>query len=149
MYVDNNTLIIVGNSYHHRTPIYIPQAKVSVMPPVYDSRAITSVMVYDISNRSQPSKIRELELEGSYLTSRRIGSSLYVISQQPTYRIMEVENFAPAYRDSAKSDTFINITPDKIAYCPNTSYSSLMMLAGVRLDRPAQPAQIEMVFGKC
>lgn len=147
MYVDNNTLVIVGNSYQYRTPVYSPQSKVSVMPPIYDSRPITSIMVYDITDRSQPSKIRELELEGSYLTSRRIGASLYVISQQPTYRIMEAESFAPVYRDSAKADTFIDIPPDKIAYCPNTSYSSLMMLAGVRLDRPAQPARIEMVLG--
>lgn len=147
MYVDNNTLVIVGNSYQYRPPVYSPQTKVSVMPPMYDSRPITSVMVYDITDRSRPSKIRELELEGSYLTSRRINSALYVISQQPTYHIMEAESFSPVYRDSVKADSFIDISPDKIAYCPNTSYSSLMMLAAVRLDQPAQPAQIEMVLG--
>lgn len=148
MYVADDKLVVIGNAMQ-LGPVPIidsAQNKLRMMPPAYHGKSATRVMIYDIKNRNSPVKIRELELEGNYLTSRRVDSSLYVISQQPAYRIME-DNWLPSYRDSVKGQQLNSIPLDQIAYFPDSIYNSYLMMAGLRLDQPQQEAQTEVVLG--
>lgn len=147
MYVADNKLVLIGNSTYSPPINYPQQEKLRIMPPVYGHQSTTRVMVYDISNRTNPVKVRELELEGSYLTSRRIDAALYVISNQPAYHILREDNLLPLYRDSAHGEQFNNIPLDQITYFPDSVCSSFILMAGLRLDQPQQPAQLETVLG--
>jgi uncharacterized secreted protein with C-terminal beta-propeller domain len=147
MYVADNQLVVIGNSYSpYRVP-YPQENKLSIMPPIYPDKHTTQVMIYDITDRSAPQKVRELELEGGYLTSRRIDSALYVISNQPTYRLRAGDDLLPLYRDSARGEQMHTVPLDQIAYFPDSIYSSFLLMAGLRLDQPQQPAQLETVLG--
>ena len=147
MYVADDHLVVIGNSYStYRVP-YPQENELSIMPPIYPDKHSTQVMIYDITDRSAPQKVRELELEGSYLTSRRIDSALYVISNQPTYRLRAEDDLLPLYRDSARGEQMHTVPLDQIAYFPDSIYSSYLLMAGLRLDHPQQPAQLETVLG--
>src|SRR5262249_31980112 len=39
----------------------------------------TKVLVFDISNRAAPAKVREIELSGSLLAARRIGNAVHTV----------------------------------------------------------------------
>ena len=147
MYVADDHLVVIGNSYStYRVP-YPQENELSIMPPIYPDKHSTQVMIYDITDRSAPQKVRELELEGGYLTSRRIDSALYVISNQPTYRLRAEDDLLPLYRDSARGEQMHTVPLDQIAYFPDSIYSSYLLMAGLRLDHPQQPAQLETVLG--
>lgn len=147
MYVADDHLVVIGNSYSpYRVP-YPQENKLRIMPPIYPDKHSTQVIIYDITDRSAPQKVRELELEGGYLTSRRIDSALYVISNQPTYRLRAEDDLLPLYRDSARGEQMHTVPLDQIAYFPDSIYSSYLLMAGLRLDQPQQPAQLETVLG--
>jgi inhibitor of cysteine peptidase len=147
MYVAGNQLVVIGNSSFSPSIHYPQQENLRIMPPYHGYRSITQVMIYDISNRTNPVKVRELELEGSYLTSRRIESALYVISNQPAYHILTEDGSLPLYRDSASGGQYTNVSLEQIAYLPDSLCSSFLLMAGLRLDQPQEPAQLETVLG--
>lgn len=148
MYVADNQLVVICNSSINIRPIDYPlEGKIRILPPDYRYRPTTQVVVYDITNRTNPVKVRELELEGSYLTSRRIDNALYVISNQSTYHSLKEDNLLPRYRDSAIGSLFNVIPLDRIAYFPDSVYSSYIIMAGLRLDQPQQEAQLETILG--
>lgn len=147
MYVAGNHLVVIGNSDNVRPIHYPQQEKRLIMPPNYRYYPTTQVIIYDITDRANPVKIRELELQGSYLTSRRIDKALYVISNQPAYYILGEDSPLPLYRDSAKGSQFNTIPLNRIAYFPDSFYSSYILMVGLRLDQPQQEAQLETILG--
>jgi uncharacterized secreted protein with C-terminal beta-propeller domain len=70
MFVNGEKLVILQNSYNseiYRTFLYY-------YPP-----GTTSIIVYDISNRSKPTLDRNLTVDGGYVSSRMIGDYVYVV----------------------------------------------------------------------
>ncbi len=124
MYVDGNQLTVIGSDYKQPYPPPYPvpldsagsgsastmqvtqQTTAGVMapaapgampmiyPPYYYNQTRTKVYVIDITDRTKPSVTRSVEFDGSYNTSRKVGSTLYMImnySYSPIYYPM-IEN---------------------------------------------------------
>ena len=66
----NNKLIVISEKMKYSSSYYY----------YYNNRNSTVVTVYDISDREQPKKIKDYQLEQPYYTSRCIDGRLYVIS---------------------------------------------------------------------
>lgn len=80
MYVDGNLLqLIVQTSETELT-----QQDTEDIQDVYsfDSRSVTKVLSYDISRRSDPRLSASVSQDGSYVSSRKIGSTLYLMTEQ-------------------------------------------------------------------
>lgn len=80
MYVDGNLLqLIVQTSETELT-----QQDTDDIQDVYsfDSRSVTKVFSYDISRRSDPKLSASVSQDGSYVSSRKIGSTLYLMTEQ-------------------------------------------------------------------
>src|SRR5690606_1334174 len=94
-------------------------------------------IIYNISDKSAPKQIRELELKGSYVSSRKIGTSLYMITNEYlNYHgmINEQNDIAlPSYRDSINSNVLKSISYDDIRYFPNSVQPNYMLIGGVNL----------------
>ena len=85
IYVDDKHLIVLGNSYQNYKPVPYNGAgsvteKKMILP--MRSQGTAKVMVYDLTDRSNLKLMKEAELEGNYVSSRKIGSSLYFISNK-------------------------------------------------------------------
>lgn len=150
LYLDEKYLVVIGASQND-VPVYrsqVPSRK--IMPNFYSSETV-KMLIYDISNKEDIKKAREIELEGSYLSSRKIGSTVYLVSNKYVhyYHIMnnEAANDTPAYRDTAAGKDFKSIGYDKIAYFPDSLEPNYMIVAGVNLDTPKEGVNVSTYLG--
>jgi uncharacterized secreted protein with C-terminal beta-propeller domain len=152
MYVDENHLVVIGSSSTYFNFNY-PQKQIGVrmmmMPFYYCPREMTKALIYDITDKSDIKKIRELELNGAYVSSRKVGQSLYLVANKNLYFYsgMEMEEPKPSYRDSAIGDAFTEIDYPDIKYFPDFVESSYLILAGLNLDRPREAASVSGYLG--
>ena len=77
---DSNTIPSDLILYNNKLTIYLNFHTQIKKSRYYNNRNSTVVTVYDISDREQPKKIKDYQLEQPYYTSRCIDGRLYVIS---------------------------------------------------------------------
>lgn len=167
LYVDDRHLIVIGSTTRD-----LSGAEPAPMSGTVDSPALTKKMimpirpvwttvktiVYDIADKAAPKSIREVELDGSYVSSRKIGSALYVITNKHAgyayaaraadgTAVDEAKANAPAYRDSAVSGEMIPLSYEDIRYFPDSRETSYMLVGGLDLERPDQPMDISAYLG--
>ncbi len=84
-------------------------AKMAVMPryPYYRTAPVTHAVFYDISDRTHPKLLRDYTIDGDYVTSRMIGTTVYLLSRESVYPYND-RIIVPALRENAK----IIATPD-------------------------------------
>jgi len=151
MYVDEKHLVLIGTT---RSRVLQPEyrlenkSRIGIIPPYYHNET-TSAIIYSISDKSNPRKLRELELNGSYVSSRKIGSSFYLVANQYLYYYPggEIAQPRPLYRDTAVQDGFLAIDYPEIKCFPDFIRPSYLIVAGLNLDRPQQQANVSAYLG--
>jgi uncharacterized secreted protein with C-terminal beta-propeller domain len=95
--------------------------------------------------------VRELEMEGNYLSSRKIGSNLYLTANKyiDVYPILERDEEAPApvYRDSAHGNGYQAIPYSDIRYFPEAVQPDYLLVGGINLDKPQQKLMVNAYLG--
>jgi inhibitor of cysteine peptidase len=141
------------------TPVTPEVSRVMVMP-INPSRNTTKAIVYELGDRTQVKKLREVELDGNYVSSRKVGSSLYLVANKgfnvypmlrtdlaPADQIAAMKGAAPSYRDSAAGDAFISIGYEDIRYFPKSIQPNYLMIAGFNLNQPEQKLNVSSYLG--
>lgn len=165
MYLTDNKLILICQSNYY-----------SILPAVVDTGIIAppstqvpegfsggapapnrafqnavSVLIYDISNKEDVKKIRQLDLDGNVLTTRKIGSTLYLLSNKYIYYYgtLPKEDAVPypTYKDSTASSDAINIPMDSIRYFPGTRENSYLSIMTVDLDDMSKESKVDSYVG--
>ncbi|MHB1420439.1 MAG: beta-propeller domain-containing protein, partial [Bacillota bacterium] len=118
----------------------------------YQQNQSVKAIIYDISDKTKIKQLREVELEGNYVSSRKIKSSLYLVTNRYLnyYTIMEQgsgSSPAPAYRDTAGANKFVTVGYQDIRYFPGSVESNYLMVAGLNLDKPDQDMQVSTYLG--
>ncbi|GMX64243.1 beta-propeller domain-containing protein [Paenibacillus elgii] len=174
LYVDNNYLVVVGNTSYptYEKPGQVPYdassavsaepaigtAKKMVVWPGRPTRSTTKTIVYELGDRTQLKQVREAELEGHYVSSRKIGDSLYVVTnksmnyfwimrQEADSAAKQANESLPAYRDSAAGDQFITIGYEDIRYFPKAVEPNYLLIGGLKLSKPDQKMQVTSYLG--
>jgi len=156
LYVDEKYLIVIGSAHHYMPVVYdsVDSEKMEMkrFAAQYQPNVLstTKAIIYDISDKSNIKNVREVEIEGRYLSSRKIGSSLYLFSNRSLIynKVMNSEEGdIPAYRDTAVNDEFNNILYEDIQYFPKYSYANYMIAAGLNLDRMDEKVRINTYLG--
>lgn len=150
LYLDKDYLVVIGHSSNQAIMPSGdgPQPK-RIMPPYYYQNRVKSY-IYDISDKTMISIVREVEVDGRYVSSRKIGTALYLVAHHnlSTYLIREKgENLVPTYRDTAVKNDYIPVPYQDIRYIPPIASPSYLVIAGFDLARPAEPAQISTYLG--
>ncbi|MCL6635444.1 MAG: beta-propeller domain-containing protein [Peptococcaceae bacterium] len=152
MYVDGKFLVVIGHTQGFwEPPVVRPMAGSDVkrmpgiIPPYYQNRL--KAVVYDVSDRSSPRQLRELELSGSYVSSRKVGSALYLVASRPVYHYPENGDPRPFYRDTAAGDEFTAVDYPEIRYFPECVAPNYLIVAGLSLERPDEKASIATYLG--
>lgn len=155
MYIDDKHLVVIGSSYTeipiYKTPVGQPEIQIDgFRAPPYYSRNFVKAIVYDISDRTNLKQLREVELEGNYVSSRKIGSALYMIANKYAnyYYIQQGnDNLTPSYRDTAVADEVKNVGYKDIRYFPGCVSPNYMLIAGINLDNSEEQANISTYLG--
>ncbi|MBS3976666.1 MAG: beta-propeller domain-containing protein [Syntrophomonadaceae bacterium] len=157
LYVDNRYLVVIGTS-HSRSPVkpmplIEPGTSPRIFPPPFFTRQTVSALIYDLKDKGNLKLVREVELEGNYVSSRKIGSSLYLVANRQVdfFRIMQNEQpvgqITPAYRDTAGKNDFVNIGLDQIRYFPGCVDQNFLLIAGLNLDRIREEVKVDAYLG--
>lgn len=186
LYVDDHNLVVIGrtqNNYYYPddpvvkdsagTPEMKLQAQIDIWPPRYTQNRVKAI-IYDLQDKSKLTKLREVEIDGSYLSSRKMGSHLYLVANDPLnyYHILKrpvlmdtvlengvastTENTAsipeealptPTYRDTAVQEESIPVSYQDIRYISPLVEANYLVIVGLDLAKNEQPAQVSTYLG--
>lgn len=143
MYIDHNRLILIQDvaaRYDYPYPVPLESSAKMLMPPLYpSSHNRVLVTVFDTSNKANPVNSDEYGTPGSYLSSRKIGSSIYVITNENVY-----QPFEPVYSINGQEHT----KPyEQIRYFPDIQLNSYVNIAQVRLSPSGNNFSLETFLG--
>lgn len=180
LYVDGTRLIVIGHSTDYGTDpdtVQPQSAEVTVMPdsgsmpllpPPRLKQSVRSY-IYDLQGNGQPKLKRTLEQEGTYLSSRKIGDALYIITNK-LYRNYSLyakskglhldaitgqstdfnelaASFQTNYTDTAVSAKPQSVSLDDIHYFPDIIDYSLLLIGSIDLDQPEGQLQVSAYLG--
>ncbi|HHV64427.1 MAG TPA: hypothetical protein GXX46_05080 [Peptococcaceae bacterium] len=142
MYVDDQYLTVILNKHYYQAEPDVGDSgdpdrerRIYPRPPFENS---VQVLVYDLHDRVNLPKVREVEIDGSYVSSRKIGNTLYLVNNKylEYYLLKERPEaiITPAYRDSAQGSEIKRIGYEEICYFPGTPQPNYLIIAGINLD---------------
>lgn len=138
LYVDQDYLIVVGDQ--HSADKGMPGRK-------------AKAIIYDKGETKELKKIREVEIDGAYLSSRKIGNALYLVANKDIspYLMMESPDFenilTPKYKDSVSFSGYKEIKYNEISYFPGATEARYLTIAGLDLTRPESEVNVATYLG--
>lgn len=158
LYVDKKHLVVIGESNANQVKPLPAETEnklsadsaVSVMPG-YFYQPVTRIIIYDLSDKTNLVKTRELKLDGNYLSSRKIDSHLYLVTNKyiDYFRILH-QNEAPVnpvFSDSNFTDGDAAIPFQDIRCFPGTVEPNYLLVAGLDLEAPNERMQVSTYLG--
>ena len=142
---DSKELLLFSNKGYSYGGIYSTESsssKMMVRPgyyPYYGGSG-TAVQLFDISDKENPSLLKEVEFEGSYLTSRLVGDNAYfVINSNPRFYYADVK-----YSSGSDENSIIPLMkvdgeeeqiamPTQIGLMPRVRPQSFVTIASINL----------------
>ncbi|PKM76231.1 MAG: hypothetical protein CVU90_13370 [Firmicutes bacterium HGW-Firmicutes-15] len=149
LYLDAENLIVIGN-YSQDFPVLPGQSrlKAQIYPPIRSFQS-TQAIIYNIKDKSQVVKVRELELEGNYLSSRKVDSSFYLLTNKylDYYYIQNKEGITPLWRDTVQGNGLVAEKLEEIHYFPYCVSPNYLTIAALDLGKPQAKADIQTYLG--
>ncbi|MDO4792664.1 MAG: beta-propeller domain-containing protein [Filifactor alocis] len=128
--------------------LYVSNKKLSVILSDYrgDSKARTTVYVYDLTKPESPKKIRETTQDGSYITSRKDGDMMRIVTQTHMYS-GQIEPMIPVLKESmlGRKETTSTLELNKIMVFPGYQNRSIVTISSFPTDSKTLAKQIAYV----
>ena len=139
LFLHGDTLVVIGEGYNpHGEASSSETEKVSVMPV----NQMTSVRMYNISNRENPLLIREIGTEGYLNGARKAGEILYFVTNvRPNFWIQERLDegvLRPYAYDSERDEDSKPIDYEDISILPGAIEPSYSVITSVDLSSPTE-----------
>ncbi|MFZ3591368.1 beta-propeller domain-containing protein [Bacillus sp. DJP31] len=148
LFVDGDKLVVIGSSYQEQSYESEKTSDMKMMMPIYQQ---TKIVVYDITDRTNPKEVKSVEVEGSYVTSRKIDSTIYFLnSHYPDYWILEREkdvDLRPKYKDTAVSKESQFIDYKDIRYIPESKEANYSIMTSFDIEQPEKEVTISTYLG--
>lgn len=108
----------------------------------------TKAYIYDISDKTDPKELRQVDIDGNYDTSRLVGDTLYLIGTKSVYYTKDLkdDDILPVYYDSAFSNEYKALDCKHIVYKEDTSDSIYKTIGAININATEQMA-IESFLG--
>ncbi|MEC5423639.1 beta-propeller domain-containing protein [Virgibacillus sp. C22-A2] len=152
LYIHDDYLVSIGHTYQsiREKPTKEDEFAETTIYPNHHNQ--TTAFFYNISDRSNPQKIREVTIEGSFTASRKSDDYIYLVAnEQPPFHIMEEMDVdmeaRPFVKDTAVSDTGAPVSFDRMYFFPESDDSSFMLLTSINLNKLDEEAKTESYLG--
>ncbi|MCA1064277.1 beta-propeller domain-containing protein [Rossellomorea sp. AcN35-11] len=146
LFLQKDKLLVIGNSW---TPVFQESKKLAASTMPVDGTTVA--LLYDVSDKSKPSLLRKVEVEGHYSTSRKIDSTVYLISNfYPHYWMLEKEknlDLRPRVKDSEKGDETTPIPIKDIQYFPQSQAPNYTLLTELNMEDADAPLHVQSYLG--
>ncbi|MFH1172278.1 MAG: beta-propeller domain-containing protein [Nanoarchaeota archaeon] len=169
MFINGNYLMIFGSTNEEISmPVPMDPGKAvpggassasAIAPEYYPySTSFMTVKIFDISNKASPEEVRSVDFEGSYVSSRMIGSDVYfVVNSYPRYYAMEdaPEVIVPMYRDLTLMEIKSGVEEDfeETCGCADVGYfepvqaQNFVTIASIQIDNPNAEIEKQVIVG--
>jgi len=131
LYVDEQKLVVIGSSFSRLEAPSVQNDMVRIAPD-YLFQSNVKMITYDITDKNNITTDREVEMEGQYITSRKIGSVVYLVANKylDVYRILNenVNPPLPTYQDSLAGNQPTTLEYKDIKYFPNSPEANFLLL---------------------
>lgn len=137
LYIYENKLVVIGEKNSN------DYEKLVAVETIYPTgRTTTIAKVYNVENKNKPKLEREIEIDGSYLSSRMIEDNIYFITNKYLYSYLiknkeldeiNENEFKPIYRDTAISEEERYIDYNDIYYFPESEDTSYLSVVGFNI----------------
>jgi inhibitor of cysteine peptidase len=168
LFIEGDRLMIFGTTYYSpddptttgepgypiTTEPGIAKSGGAIMP--YPNRGnLVAIKLYDIKDRSNPKLLKSVDIEGSYLTSRKIGSDVYfVINSYPSFtkpQPMAID-IIPGYRENiGDAKPSADLTPianySEIGYIPPRQAANFITVASLSMHDAAREMVKTVIVG--
>ncbi|WP_257346963.1 beta-propeller domain-containing protein [Pseudalkalibacillus decolorationis] len=148
LFIYKDQMVVIGHSYPTLKSDRKMSSTRSMIAPMNQSM---KAIVYNISDRSEPRMIREIEIEGSHVSARRINEFVYLVSNtHPNYWILEQNkdiDLRPKVSDSAVSDQTKPINFEDIHYFPHSRENNYTIITTFNLEKPKEDATFTTYLG--
>lgn len=149
LYINNNKLIVIGQKSNSYSDLIVADEMYSL-----GNKTRTIAREYNVDDKNNPKLEREVEIEGTYLSSRMIGDNIYFIANKNIFSYIfrdEIENldeemFKPKYIDTAIQKEEKSIEYNDIYYFPESEDTTFLNIAGFNINNNEQ-ANIETYLG--
>lgn len=141
IFVNGDRLAVLGSNYS--IPVLTPLGSLNEM---YVSQTQTYVRVYDVSNRANPSLLRNFTMTGNYLDSRMIGNYVYFVTTTPSYLLNDTVILPTIYSNESAREI-----PATAIYYSNVSDAYLAYSTFVALnvqDASEEPTTMTIMTGQ-
>lgn len=147
LFVDGKHMLIIGqsnnNKYYEDMPEVIEKRGIDEKPSAapelriapgywWWNNSTVKAIAYNISDKEDIKLMREVELEGYLVTSRKVGSHVYLLANKDMGYV--VRPMAPLIKDSNIGEDYVEIGYDAIQYFPERSYPNYLLIAAFDLN---------------
>jgi inhibitor of cysteine peptidase len=149
LFLQKDKLLVIGNSW---SPAHFQGDKQESIASTMPVDGTTVALLYDISDKAKPSLLRHVELEGQYVTSRKIDSNVYLISNlYPNYWMLEQggnPDLRPRVKDSLTGDETTPLPIENIKYFPQSQSPNYTLLTAMNMDDPKASLNVQSYLGR-
>jgi hypothetical protein len=155
LYLDEAHLVVIGASWGvipmEGAPQFRKEQNVIIYPPPAIQSGTLKALVYSIADKTGPRLLREVEIEGHYLSSRKIGPDVYLLANKYIHyygsMVQEWTARPPAFRDTAAGGRFAAAGYDTVRYFPGFVIPNYLTVSSFSLERLAEPVEIHTFLG--
>ena len=142
--LSEHKLMVIGHGFDENRGKSTEDKVEKIMPNGY-----TKVFIYNISEASKPKLMKEIAMEGSYVTARKNGKFLYLVANQyPDLWMLREDTTAvmtPRFFDNEKGVYEQKVS--QISYVPESNESNYVHMAAIDLEDEKIPYKIETLLG--
>ena len=154
LYLDEGKLVVLGRkgamgNWIRPMPEPMPMEDVMVdsIMPFYGEEYVY-LGVYEIDQEGKMNLVKELELEGGLLSSRKKDEHVYlVVNKYLSYYGPYPDKPIPLFRDSTIGTEYREIPVDSILYHPGRRMSNYLLVAAVDIMDEKESANVEAYLG--
>lgn len=161
LYIDAGRLVILGslwrNDYqimttNQTTSIAVDPAigrSIAIYPPIWQGKNFTYCAVYSVDALGKTDLLKELSVEGSMLSSRKSGDTVYLMTNKYFYYYSPTNpgEIIPMYKDTSVGQDYKALPINKIMCYPDSLSPQYMLVAAVDIMKTDEEANIEAILG--
>ena len=140
MFIDEDRLLVFGNTNYNGEPEVRVNGNIIESMPYIPKRSLVQARLYDISDKENIELVKTVDVEGGYISSRKIGEYVYFVVSSYPYD----DNIIPLIRED-QNDFEKIAEPTEIGYLEPIVAQSLMTIVAMPMDEDKDIAKETIV----
>lgn len=152
MFLYDNKLVVISNKMDGTGSNFTSEYKSMCYDVTFIGKTYTVATVYDITDKTDVKIVREVEVEGNYLSARMIEDNVYLAANKYLYLYntkweeMNEDEIRPYFKDTATSTDYKCINYKDMYYSPESEETNYLNIVGFSVKNN-RDANVRTILG--